>query len=84
MSGRSKTRVKLKLDTHVENIVVIIGIIIINSNSIVYVELDEIVLQIHICQTVVRWLDKNVEHDSLDPQERKEILCLMLSRHELR
>jgi hypothetical protein len=35
-------------------------------------------------QTVVRWLDKNVEHDSLDPQERKEILCLMLSRHELR
>lgn len=83
MSGRSKTRVKLKLDTHVENIVVIFDIII-DSNSIVYVELDEIVLQIHICQTVVRWLDKNVEHDSLDPQERKEILCLMLSRHELR
>lgn len=84
MSGRSKTRVKLKLDTHVENIVIIIDIIIIINNSIVYVELDEIVLQIHICQTVVRWLDKNVEHDSLDPQERKEILCLMLSRHELR
>lgn len=48
LTGRCKTRVKLKLETHVENIVVVIDIII-NNNSIVYVELDEIVLQIHIC-----------------------------------